>query len=662
MLSLLTTSNLGLKSGGAMLLIRSGFTNAILRRLFLVGISLSTSFAAVGASLQSSSSLATQSPESPALSLGASVERVLSPGEKHSYQLTMAQGQYVRVLAEQRGIDLVLRCFGIDGKLFAETDLESRLNGEEKLELVTDQPGVYRLEVESRYKVFPAGRYAIRLAELRDSTEADRSLQEARKLSREVFSAISNGEYDEAQSKVEKIRETRERILGPDNPDVGYAFTFLANIAYYKGDYAKAEQLYQTAIALLEKGLGAEHPYVATNLNNLASLYQVKGDPAKSAELHNRALEIRQKSLPADHPDIAQSLNNLGNVYFFMGDYETAEPYYLRAIAINEKVLGANHLNLSFPLLNLGSAYADKGDYEKAEPLLRRALAIREQNLDQDHPAVALALLALGRVFSLKSDFRNAETTYQRALSIFEKKLGPEHPNVGRCLNNLAETYQAEKRYDEAEQLYQRALTIKENALGPDHPDTYNSWNNLAMLYMAKGNSAQAVDCETRSLAATERNIALNLAIGSERQKLAYLASLPGELDQAISLHVRFAPNDAPARDLAVTSLLRRKGRVLDAMSNSYFALRSRVSAQDQLVLDRLNDVTARLARLVLNGPQRITPAEHQKQIKTLEEQREQLEGEVGRLSAGFYEQPRPIALSTIQGAVPNNVALIEFA
>jgi CHAT domain-containing protein/Tfp pilus assembly protein PilF len=648
-----------------MLSSRTHFTNDLPGRLCLLAVALFSGFA-YGASFHSmphsTSSQGAQSHDPAVLNLGANLERDLSPGEKHSYQVTLAQGQYARVVAEQRGIDLVLRCFGIDGKIVAETDLESRLNGEEKLELVADQQGVYKIEVESRYKVFPAGRYSLRLVDVRSATEADRLLQEARKLSREASSAISAGNYDEAQSMLDKVRDIRERILGPAHPDLGYSLALMANVAYYKAEYAKAETLYRTAISLLEKSLGAGHPYVATYLNNLASLYQVKGDESRSVEIHKRALEIREKSLIADHPDIAQSLNNLANVYFSLGDYELAEPLFLRAIGINEKVLGPDHLNLSYPLVNLGYLYTDRGEYEKAEPLLRRALAIREQKLPNDHPAVALALFNLARVIYWKNDYQNAEALFRRALTIYEKKLGPEHPATGRCLNNLADIYMVQKRYDEAEPLYRRAMTIKENSLGPDHPDTFNSLNSLAWLYMAKGDYKQAVDCQARAIAAMERNLILNLATGSERQKLAYLANLPVKWDRALFLHMNFAPEDASARDLAVTSVLNRKGRVLDAMSDSLATLRNRFGPGDQLVLDQLNEVTARLARLVLNGPQRTTLAEHQQEIGVLQKQREQLEGEVSRLSAGFYEHPRPIALSTIQAAIPDNAALVEFA
>jgi CHAT domain-containing protein/Tfp pilus assembly protein PilF len=596
------------------------------------------------------------------LEAGKPIERELSGGETHRYQVSLAQGQYARVIVEQRGIDLLVKSFEPGGKVIAESDAEIRLNGEEKTELVAEAAGDYPVDVESKFKIFPAGRYQIRLSELRVATETDRLSCEARRQYREAFYAVAAGKYDEGQSMSDKALGIWETTVGPDNPDIARTLNLQANISYYRGDLAGAEVLYQRAIAMFGKTLGSEHPLVATSLNNLASVYQANGFSAKSVDQHRRALEIRQKALIPDHPDIAQSLNNLANAYLAMGDFDNAEPLYLRAVAINEKILSPDHLNLSFPLLNLGRLYSEKGEYSRAEPLLRRALAIRENQLSKDHPSVALVLFSLAEVYRHNGDNKNSEALYQRVLDIREKKFGPDHPDVGRCLNNLADLYLMEKRYGEAEPLFRRALAIKEIALGPAHPDTLNTLNSLAQLYMAIGNYAQGESFLTRTLAGTEHNIDLNIAIGSERQKFAYLANLPNELDRAISLHVRFAADDPAARDLAATTVLRRKGRVLDAMSDNLAVLRSRLSVQDQAVLNQLNDTTAQLARLVLNGPQKMTPEEHQKQIKILEERREKVESEVGRLSAGSYEMPRQITLSAIQATIPSDAALIEFA
>src|SRR5437762_13908034 len=92
-----------------------------------------------------------------------------------------------------------------------------------------------------------------------------------------------------------------------------------------------------------------------------------------------------------------------------------------------------------------------------------------------------------------------------------------------------------------------------------------------------------------------ENNLALNLAIGSERQKLAYFDSLSDRTDRTISLHVNMAPGDSTARDQAVLAILQRKGRVLDAMSTTLSALRQRLNSDDQELLDELNATTAQL-------------------------------------------------------------------
>src|SRR5262249_12803354 len=160
----------------------------------------------------------------------------------------------------------------------------------------------------------------------------------------------------------------------------------------------------------------------------------------------------------------------------------------------------------------------------------------------------------------------------------------------------------------------------------------------------------------------SERNIIYNLRTGSERQKHAYLATLSARTSQTISLHVRYAPSDPTAASLAATTILQRKGRTLDAMSNSFAALRQRFNPQDQISLDRLNEITAQLARLVLGGPERIAPAERQKQIKELEERKEKLEAEISERSAEFRAQSQPITLAAVQAAIPTNAVLIEFA
>ena len=212
-----------------------------------------------------------------------------------------------------------------------------------------------------------------------------------------------------------------------------------------------------------------------------------------------------------------------------------------------------------------------------------------------------------------------------------------------------------------AEPLLQRALAIREKALGPEHPYVAHSLTDRARLSEAKGDLPQAIAFQSRASDISERNLALNIAIGSERQKLAYLAALEAESDQTVSLHAHAAPNDSDARSLAITTVLRRKGRALDAMTDSVGALRGRANPQDQALFDQLKEVRAQVARLVLGGPQKATPAQHQDQIKSLDAQIERLEAEISRSSDEFRAQAQPITTSAIQSAIPANAALIEL-
>jgi CHAT domain-containing protein len=167
---------------------------------------------------------------------------------------------------------------------------------------------------------------------------------------------------------------------------------------------------------------------------------------------------------------------------------------------------------------------------------------------------------------------------------------------------------------------------------------------------------------QSRANTASERNLARNLVIGSERTKLAYLATLSAQTNRTISLHLRSAPNDPAAGALAATLILQRKGRALDATSQNLNALRSRFNTEDRTLLDRLTKTRSQIARLALRGPQSMTIEQHQARIKALEDQAEEDESDISRRSDEFRAQFLPVTLEDVQAAIPADAALVEFA
>lgn len=109
------------------------------------------------------------------LALNQPVAREMRGGEKHTYQVTLSAGQYARVVVEQKGIDVVLALSGADGKPILEVDNNlSGTRGLEVVSLIADVSGSYQFNVRSLEKDASAGRYEVRIEDLRTATEADR--------------------------------------------------------------------------------------------------------------------------------------------------------------------------------------------------------------------------------------------------------------------------------------------------------------------------------------------------------------------------------------------------------------------------------------------------------------------------------------------------------
>ncbi len=634
---------------------------------------------------------------------GRPIQRELAGGQ-HIYQIRLRTDQYLGVIVEQEGIDVVVAVTGPDGRQMAEFDSESLPWGQERVSCVADKEGDYQLSIELRQRGALAGRYAIRIEELRAATENDRALQRAYALCEECRKLKVMGPPIEARPSIERALEIRERLLGPDHRDVAVALNGLGRIYRSRGDfakaesllhrsldilegvfgpnhpavtislnnlghlyrnmadYAKAEALFQRALRILEKSLGQEHPDYAFTIHNLGLLYWSKGDYAKAEPLFHQSLAIWVKALPPDDPDLGLANNGLGNFYRYRGDFAKAETFYRRALAIREKALGPEHPDLAATLNSLAILYRDRGDYDEAESLAQRALAIQEKVLGPDHSDVARTLNNLALLFHSRGDQQRAEPLAQRALVIWEKALEPEKFELAYSLNILARINRDRADYAKAEQLFQRSLDVLEKTLGPKHPYVADALNDRAALNMRIGNIAQAVAFQSRANSIGEGNLALNLVIGSERQRLAFLGTLSKQADRTISLHLRCAPNDPAARSQSAAIILQRKGRALDATSQSLAALRDRSDPEDQALLDQLSDTRSQIASLVLGEPQKITVEQYFERIGRLEARAEKLEVDIGRRSSEFRAQSLPVTLAAVQAAIPADAALIEFA
>lgn len=476
-----------------------------------------------------------------------------------------------------------------------------------------------------------------------------------------AFVYQNRGEYEKAEPLLKRSMDIFEKVLGPNHTDYAASLNNLAEFYRVKGDYNNAEAFYQRALNIDEKALGADHPDVALVLGNFAGLYRERGNYNKAEALLLRALAIREKTLGQGHPYTAISLNTLANIYVDKGDHSRAEILFKRAIATGEKTLGAEHPYLASLLQNFAGLYYAIGDYNNAKLLFQRAQHISEKMLGTQHPEFALLLSSLATIYNKTGEYDKAEPLFDQALAITKKALGENHPNFATILNNAANLYRSKRDYDKAISLLLEALAIREKVLGDKHPGVAQNLNNLAAVYAAKGDAAQAVARAARAGEIQEFNLALIITTGSEEQKRAYMKTLLGTTFGNVSLHIRDARDDIQAARLALTTLLRRKGRVLDTLVENQQVLRGRLSPENQSLLDKLNDKSLQLSALLFRDWGKIEPDEYQRRIAELEEERQKLEATLSARVGVFRAQIQPVTLEIVQKMIPQDAALVEI-
>jgi hypothetical protein len=108
------------------------------------------------------------------LELHHPVERDLGPGQADLFTVDAAAGQFLRVVADQKGVDVLVRIVDTEGKVLVTADRPSGAFGPESASVIAPRTGPLRINVEKAPATSETGHYAIELTDLRDPTENDR--------------------------------------------------------------------------------------------------------------------------------------------------------------------------------------------------------------------------------------------------------------------------------------------------------------------------------------------------------------------------------------------------------------------------------------------------------------------------------------------------------
>lgn len=301
------------------------------------------------------------------------------------------------------------------------------------------------------------------------------------------------GQFDKAESLLEKSLVLREQILGPNHPDVADSQLSLAILRYTKGNY-NTEALFSSAVSTYRRQLPSNHPLIAYALTNQAIALRAKGDYAAAESLFREVLTNYSNTNEETSSTVSIALTYLGKLLIRKENYKEADSLLRKALTIRREISGNQHPVVANILDAKGELLLAQGEHNAAEQTFREALAIRRYLFEEHHPDIAAGQFNLGVVMQKKGAHAEAESLLQNALSVYRKSFDEEDTEVAEILRHLAKNRILQGDTLSAEHLYDEALMIFRNdSQRMSHPNFSFLLLDIADMQIAEGDLSRAV-------------------------------------------------------------------------------------------------------------------------------------------------------------------------
>ncbi len=501
-------------------------------------------------------------------------------------------------------------------------------------------------------------------------------------------------EYDAALAAADRALAVTEQGEALDGV---YDFTLRAAEAYSIAQRPEgAAERYARAVALGEKLWGRDSPQLVSATIAAGQWYHEAQRYDVALGWHRRALALVERHIGAQSKEASSVVNNIASALFQLGRYNESLPVFERALSLSRKLWGEGHVETATIRLNHAHLLLALGRAEEAERTARAAVAVIEQ---ADPSKRAFGFLTLSEVLHERRAWDEAAEWGQRAAAEIERHYGPAHPRLADALLNLSLVARRRGAWDEARAHatrardmleaspttsplltayaylelarssrgdeaiagFARALALREEVLGAQHHLLAQSHGELAWANAAVGRWREALSHQQQHNDIRETTLSVAMEVASEAQRAAVAQGFAREVDDTLTIHLRGLPDDAAAADAAMLALLRRKGRVLDAMAGGLGALRRRASPSDRRLLDELSDVRRQLASLVIAAMVDKTAEDPTAHIALLQRRAQQLEEALGRRMHGIAGHT-PASLAALDAALDDGAAYLDYA
>jgi tetratricopeptide (TPR) repeat protein len=628
---------------------------------------------------------------------GRTIDREMQAGQSHIYGLTLQAGQFLRVIAEQKGINVLLVLSAPDEKQVAEADfLGASGGGQESLSYEATTGGDYRLIVRAVGSATVPGAYQLRLETRAAASELDKQRVLAERLSYEAVQLTRKGVEAARQSIAKSEQALGVWRLTGDRVWEAYTLRLLGTANRVIGRYEEAIEYYDEALTLSRAA--KDRFGEGDALHNMSIPYGLMGRHEKSAECSELALSIwRELKIKGSQ---INALNNLSIAQTFLGRYDQAIVYSEQSLALLRDV--KNRTGMGNTLNTLGIAYKRVGRYEKALEYFNQSLALMRELKDQANEAAALGNIGM-TYQEMGLTERNIE--FQEQALALSRKL-KDRAVEARTLNSLGDASRELKRFDKAIEYYEQALAINRElkmrinegiALGFLGTTYYSmgrhdkaieylqqalaitretkSRNDVSLFLYTSAKVERDRGDLTRARALIEESLQIDESMRSDiyfqQSRATYFASVRRNDDFYIDLLMRLHEAD-PARGfdaLAVEASERARARgVLELLTEAGSNIREGV---DAALIDRERDLARQLNAKATSQMQLLSRPHTPEQAEALKQEISQLENDYERAQADIRRtspqyaaltQPQTLKLKEIQRQLDADTVLLEYA
>jgi CHAT domain-containing protein/tetratricopeptide (TPR) repeat protein len=533
---------MALNSGDAARLASSALTGAVrpLRAFLLLPLLLTAPASICTAATSHLSNSATPRPvpsgsrtEPPPVQVSSTLaagesprEREISGGDTHTYVLSLRQGQYVRVLAEQHGINLALRLFDPQKRLLVEMDAPGGASGPEYVSAIAAASGEYTLAVKSLEEWANPGRYEVVIEELREATADDqkrvaaerafadgqqllaKTTKESRQAALAKFSeALSywtnNGDRHWQTATLYSVCATRRRLGGTEAAakcfDEALAFPLEDHDWRLRATLFNDRGLNLSDLGRPEEALSSLHDALAlykqrqdrkgqaSALNNIGLVYARTGRMAEAIKLYEEAVPLRRAE--NDRAGEVNIYNNIGGFYDYLGEPQRALENYDKALQVWRELDEQGRLTdrdkLGAGFNNVAVAYDRLGQWQQALEAYKKALGVFEQT--GNTRVEASTLDNLGELYMVLGDQASAEANLDAALKRQREKVKDPEATAS-VLTHAGQLSVSQGKLSEALSAFREAL-----ALGQTKGGRASALTNLGAVLALQGRTQEAM-------------------------------------------------------------------------------------------------------------------------------------------------------------------------